>query len=331
MTRSSQRFTGFTLVELLVVIGIIALLIGILLPALNRARQQANLITCQTHLRQIGQAIDIYTVDYKGVLPYGYWDGTNKATTYDATKAGDWSTLISNNLSSRLGNSYSDQGKTQGAASFNRGIFLDVDTIQGDAPLHYSAHPRLIPNITPLSISPPDVLLSDGTQTHGVVPYKIGSIKRSSEIVMIMDGVQIQISPDANSGLPDNNYWGASSTAWGADGYRYHGDSWYPPDFLLANTYIGTVHMSDDGKTIDPGSNKDFLAGTTNSPAHPDAGASPGDIRWRHINNTTANFLFVDGHVEAHSIKPANGAGPGAYYNTDLKSSAFNLDRASGF
>lgn len=64
---------AFTLVELLVVIGIIALLISILLPALNRARMQAQTIKCAANLRSLGQMTAIYTANYKSMPPLSQW------------------------------------------------------------------------------------------------------------------------------------------------------------------------------------------------------------------------------------------------------------------
>jgi prepilin-type N-terminal cleavage/methylation domain-containing protein len=70
---ANRQRRGFTLVELLVVIGIIALLISILLPALRRAREQAYRVSCMSNHKQLMTAVKMYNADWKDVMPFSNW------------------------------------------------------------------------------------------------------------------------------------------------------------------------------------------------------------------------------------------------------------------
>jgi len=91
--------TAFTLVELLVVIGIIALLISIILPALSKARESANTVKCASNLRCVGQGLTMYIATWKQTLPVAYiYEGMSFGPPQTPTVAdkgyAHWSGLI---------------------------------------------------------------------------------------------------------------------------------------------------------------------------------------------------------------------------------------------
>ena len=118
--------TGFTLVELLVVIGIIALLISILLPTLGRARKAANTVKCSANLRSILQGMTIYASQNNGSIPGSPWTtarlvysdpstatltpGINNTNCPSVVQIFDWASPIARVMAIRF-----DEGATEEA------------------------------------------------------------------------------------------------------------------------------------------------------------------------------------------------------------------------
>jgi prepilin-type N-terminal cleavage/methylation domain-containing protein/prepilin-type processing-associated H-X9-DG protein len=93
-TRSKAPLWGFTLIEMLTVMAILAVLAGMLFPVIAKSREQARKTVCMNNLRQIGMALSLYATDHAGLIPIteGYepfrathhiWDGTLNPPRYE--------------------------------------------------------------------------------------------------------------------------------------------------------------------------------------------------------------------------------------------------------
>src|SRR3954454_10020969 len=192
MHSSPQRKRpAFTLVELLVVIGIIAVLVGILLPALNKARNSAKTLQCKSNLRQIGIAVQMYTNANHGFYPPGMAQDANQSFY-------NWTSLLTYMMDHKGGptNSASDVSGGGTTGGFRK-IFL-CPSVEGfatfdplnNAVTHYLSHPRLMPNMWNQGngARPDPFRRAHGEPTATMNLYKQSNVKRSSEIVLAFDG-----------------------------------------------------------------------------------------------------------------------------------------------
>ncbi len=271
---------GFTLVELLVVIGIIALLVGILLPTLSRARQSASDVACASNMRQLAVSMTNYSIDFNSKYSTNLY-----------------------NVPRDPANPFAGEGPLEWASADRIGIYLPKDDLAAGTD-------NLLGGIFVCPSDEAEALRSYGMNTFASSDLHKGAIGpdsngytglRLDEYNALVGNVQ------ASTGLPRGSQW--NSTVSDPTSMILFGETWQ-----IASDAAGTY-----GRVIIGGSHgitpaEKFIQVVSTAP-YPNTGTlAPGrvatDIDYsRHgrdtpeptqpqVKGAAANFVFADGHVE---------------------------------
>lgn len=280
--RRSHSRAAFTLVELLVVIAIIAVLIGLLLPAVQKVREAANRMHCDNHLKQIGLGLHNYH-DTHGVLPPGYLSGVD-STGNDTGPGWGWAALML---------PYIEQ-----QALFNQ--------INLKLPIEDPAHAavRVMPLITYLcpSDSPPRTFASARRSATGQILAPVCDLATSNyagvfgigEPGVDGEGVFFRNSQLKITDITD----GTSNTLMiGERAYLYGETTW-------VGAVTGASMVAPPGSPMPPqvlNSSNNILGHAGEAVDGPASPKEPNHFSSRHTG--VVNFAFADGSVRALSNK----------------------------
>ncbi|HEX3356467.1 MAG TPA: type II secretion system protein [Tepidisphaeraceae bacterium] len=275
---------GFTLVELLVVVGIIAVLISVLLPAINKSRQASVTLGCQAQLRQMYHGLAMYALDNKGRLPWGQYKISDDGGANWIT----WETVIYHYFNSRGAITVKlppGSNETVLGDSSTANLFLCPGTsADGTSRSSYACNMVAMPD------RDLELLYTDPTKQQLLQPAYFTKLYQHN--VLLFDTAAILNSKLMYAvGYDADNQYFADPTD--TDARFFRGDDPYQ-----ANRFRGSALPI----ITNPSQNHDiFDSGNPQQPYQADDGTH-GNIRYRHNGDQTANFVFADGHIE--SLRP---------------------------
>ncbi len=352
---------AFTLVELLVVIGIISILIGILLPVVGRAQDQARSAACKSNLRQIFIAVQVYANDNKGSLPYGFYfaegggSGFGNPTSSSASPWVSWFTLLNKTMSPKV---YPDS--TNGIRNAGSGLAYKVSAVfrcpgaeEIRQQVHYFQNSIAMPHL-PMELKNPAARATGSgvAKTALSSPAKFTDLHNDNALfwdtplfagVPGTVGIPFFAPPNSNEKGAANSVLAVSYIDDAAMRFPLQPERRFRDanKDLYANSSEGSF-LRGDQSIYFPTDEQAVLLGSTAVPLRSwnvDLGGSSikdqfyGNVRFRHQRNAIANVVFTDGSVQGLNLNKGRviSGTRGKSYSTDFKRNMLRIKWPTGF